>query len=60
MSLTFYIRVPLSEYGVAEMKGKVERIDTRAHASELIYGDAAYLQGLAQEQWPELNWRIEH
>ena len=58
--MTFYIRVALSKDGIVGTKGKIERTDMRAHASELIYGDAAYLQGVAQEQWPDLAWRIEH
>ncbi len=57
--MTVYVRVQLSEDGVAEPTGPVEKVDMRAHASELLYGDAAYLHGLAKEQWPELNWRIE-
>ncbi len=38
----------------------MQRVDSRAHATELLYGDAAYLQGAAQEQWPELDWYIVH
>ncbi len=36
----------------------MQRVDSRAHATELLYGDAAYLQGAAQEQWSDLDWQI--
>ena len=38
----------------------MQTVELRAHATELVYGDAAYLQGKAMEQWPDLEWRIEH
>lgn len=58
--MPFYIKVPLSAHGVSEEMGNVQMVDTRAHASELLYGDAAYLQGLAQQRWPDLDWAIQH
>lgn len=58
--MAFYINVPLSADGIADTKGKVEKVELRAHATELIYGDATYLQVVAQERWPDCVWRIEH
>ncbi len=59
--MTLYIKgAPLSELGILEKTTEIQTVELRAHATELVYGDAAYLQGLAQEQWPDLEWRIEH
>lgn len=58
--MAFYLSVPLSKDGVADMQGKIEKVDGRAHASELIYGDAAYILGLAQRAWPDLDWNLQH
>lgn len=52
-------RTPLS-YGTAEDLRKVHKVESLAHASELLYGNAAYLQGLAQERWPNLDWNLQH
>ncbi len=52
------IRVPVSQHGIVEDTDKMQRVDSRAHATELLYGDAAYLQESAQEQWPALDWYI--
>lgn len=58
--MTFYINVPVSELGTVEKAGEMRRVDSRAHATEMFYGDAAYLLGIAQEKWAELAWRTEH
>lgn len=58
--MAFYLKVPLSGHGIADTKGKVERLELRAFATELFYDDAAHLQGLAQERWPDCVWRVEH
>ena len=58
--MPYFLNVPLSEGGVAETTGKIEMVNSRTHATELHYGDAAYLQALAQERWPTLAWQIEH
>lgn len=58
--MAFYLKVPLSEHGIADLEGNLDRVELRAHATEMIYGDAAYLQGLVQERWPDCTWRIEH
>jgi hypothetical protein len=58
--MPFYLKVSLSENGTADTNGEIEKVELRAHATELIYSDAGRLQGLAQEQWPDCTWRIEH
>ena len=55
-----YINVQLSELGALENAGDMRKVDMRAHASEMFYGDAAYALGIAQETWPDLEWRTEH
>lgn len=57
----FYIKIPLAEHGIPEeMTGAIERVELRAHATELVYGEATYIQELAQKRWPELEWKIEY
>jgi hypothetical protein len=58
--MPFYIKVPLSHGGYANTNGQIESVQSRAHASELLYGDAAHAKGLADRMWPEIVWRIEH
>lgn len=57
--MAFYLSVPVSDHGIADYTGKVELIDLRTDASALLYGDAAYLQGMAQDKWADLDWQIE-
>ena len=59
-TMTLYINVSLSEHGVLETKRQIQTIGLRAHATELMYVDATYLQAKAMEQWPDLEWRVEH
>ncbi len=58
--MPFYVKVPLSEDGLIDTNGEFQRVDTRAHASELVYSDAAHAKGIADELWPGVAWRIEH
>ena len=58
--MAFYLNVPLSDLGLADTKGNIKKVELRHFATELIYGDAAYLQGVAQERWSDVDWRIEH
>ena len=58
--MAFYLNVRLSDLGVVDTKGNIEKVELRAFATELIYGDAAHLQGIAQERWADCTWRIEH
>lgn len=55
-----YINVPISADGLVEMPEELRKVDSRVHASEMFYQDAACVQGLAQEKWPDLEWRTEH
>ncbi len=57
--MTFYIRAPLSPDGVVVMRGKMEKVEGRSNATEVVYGDAQFLQQRAAEGWPELDWEIE-
>jgi hypothetical protein len=57
--IAFYIHVPSSDGGTAEVTETIEKVDLRAHATEFVYGEAAYIQGLAQKEWPEIDWRVE-
>lgn len=58
--MTRYIKALLSELGILEESEEMRAVELRAHATEFVYGDAAHLQSLAAEQWPDLDWRIEH
>ena len=58
--MTLYVNAPVSELWTLETTGEMQTVDSRAHATELSYADAAYLRGLAQEQWTDLDWQIEH
>ena len=57
--MPFYINVPLSARAIVEERGNIRTVDSRAQATELLYGDAAYIRGIAQERWPGLHWKIE-
>lgn len=57
--MPFYINVPLSGRAIAEERGNIRTVDSLAQASELLYGDAAYIRGVAQERWPGLRWKVE-
>jgi len=41
------------------MRGKMEKVEGRSNATEVVYGDAQFLQQRAAEGWPELDWEIE-
>jgi hypothetical protein len=56
----FYINVPISADGLVEVPEELRKVDSRVHASEMFYQDAACVQGIAQERWPNLEWRTEH
>ncbi len=40
-------------------RGKMEKVEGRANAAQVVYGDADFLQRRAFEQWPDLDWQIE-
>jgi hypothetical protein len=56
--MTAYIRVPIDSDGVVAPRGQMEKVEVRADATEVVYGDAAFLQERAYEGWPELDWQI--
>jgi hypothetical protein len=55
-----YISVPLSRDGLVGTPDELRKVGTRAQATEMLYSDAAYGCGLAQEQWPEIHWRTAY
>jgi len=57
--MTFYIKAPLDPGGIVVLRGKMERVEGRANATEVVYGDATFLQEQAREGWPDLDWQIE-
>jgi hypothetical protein len=54
--LQFYIR--LLKTGAPETP-QIGKVDPRAHVTEFVYSDSAYFAGVAEERWPELEWRVE-
>jgi hypothetical protein len=57
--MTSYIKAPLGSDGIVVMRGRMEKVEGRANATEVVYGDADFLQQRAYEQWPGLDWQIE-
>ncbi len=57
--MAFYVKAPLSSDGVVVMRGRMEKVEGRANATEVVYGDATFLQQQACDGWPELDWQIE-
>ena len=58
--MTFFLNVPLDKNRLPDTAGEVRRVETRAHATELVYSDASHLKGIAEERWPDIEWRVEH
>jgi hypothetical protein len=57
--MALYIRVPLGPDGIVVTHGKMEIVDSRADATEVVYGHADFLQRRAAEKWTDLFWQIE-
>jgi hypothetical protein len=57
--MPLYIRLPVSDENVTELWGQAETVELRAHATEVVCSDAAYLKAMAAEKWPKFSWRIE-
>jgi hypothetical protein len=57
--MALYITVPLDPDGVVLTHGEMEVVDSRVNATEVVYGDAAFLQRRASEKWTDLFWQIE-
>lgn len=57
--MTFYIKAPLDSDGIVVTRGIMEKVEDRASATKVVYGDASFLEGRAYEQWPDLDWKIE-
>ena len=59
--MAVYINAPLSDNGLLDsLTSEVRMVESRAYATELLYGDAAYVQGLARERWPDVDWGVVH
>jgi len=58
--MALYINAHLTDNGLLDTTAEIRTVESRAHATEFIYGDAAYLQGLARERWPDVDWGIVH
>jgi hypothetical protein len=57
--MTVYVKAPLGPGGIVELRGKMEKVEGRANATEVVYGDATFLQEQAYKGWPDLDWQIE-
>jgi hypothetical protein len=57
--MAYYLKAPLGPDGIVVTRGKIEKVEGRASATEVVYGDADFLQRRAFEQWPDLDWQIE-
>ena len=58
--MTLFLNVPLGKDGLSDTAAEVRSVETRAHASELVYSDALHFKGIADERWPDIEWRVEH
>ena len=58
--MTFFLSIPLNKQGLPNTSAEVRKVETRAHATELIYSDALHFKGIADERWPDIEWRVEH
>ena len=56
---TFYIKAPLDNGGIVALRGKMEIVESRASATELVFGDAEFLEGVAFNERPDLRWQKE-
>ena len=59
-TMALYINARLTNEGLLDSTEDLRTVESRAQATELIYGDAAYLQGIAQERWPDFDWSLVH
>ena len=58
-SATLYIKAPLDNAGIVVTRGKMEIVDSRASATELVFGDADFLEGVAFNERPDVRWQKE-
>jgi hypothetical protein len=56
---TLYIKAPLDSGGIVVLRGKMELVESRAGATELVFGDADFLEGVAYSERPDLHWQKE-
>jgi hypothetical protein len=56
---TLYIKAPLDSGGIVVLRGKMKLVESRASATELVFGDADFLEGVAYSERPDLHWQKE-
>jgi hypothetical protein len=54
-----YIKAPLGPDGIVVMRGKLEKVESRGSATEVVHGDTDILLEKAREGWPELEWHAQ-
>src|SRR5258708_293809 len=57
--VTLYVKAPLDNGGIVVTRGKMEIVDNRANATELVFGDADFLEGVALNERPGVHWQKE-
>lgn len=57
--VTLYIKAPLDNAGIVVTRGEMELVEVRANATELVFGDADFLEGVAYNKRPDLHWQKE-
>lgn len=55
----FYLEVKTRPDGTPEVRGPAQIVPGRADATEVTRIDAVFLQGKAEQKWPEYDWQIE-
>jgi hypothetical protein len=57
--VTLYIKAPLDNAGIVVTRGEMDLVESRASATELVSGDADFLEGVAYSRRPDLHWQKE-
>lgn len=57
--MTLYVKAPLGPDGIVLVQGKMELVGSRVEATEVVFGDADFLEGKAYEARPDLKWQKE-
>jgi hypothetical protein len=57
--MPIYVKAPLGPDGVVLNQGEMELVGSRSDATEMVFGDADFLEGNAYEARPDLKWQKE-
>jgi hypothetical protein len=57
--MTLYVKAPRGPDGVVVTRGTMELVEGRSNATEMVFGDADFLEGKAYEKRPDLKWQKE-